>query len=46
VRALVDEEGVTLSALARYMGLSRQVVTRLYDSGAPGSTPGRLGPRQ
>lgn len=33
VCALVDEEGATLSALARRMGLSRQAVTRLYEAG-------------
>ena len=33
IRALVDEEGVPLSALARAMGISRQSVTRLYQAG-------------
>jgi DNA invertase Pin-like site-specific DNA recombinase len=33
VHALVDEEGETLSGLARRMGLSRQAVTRLYEAG-------------
>jgi hypothetical protein len=35
VRALVDDEGVTLTGLARRMGISRQAVTRLYESAAP-----------
>jgi hypothetical protein len=32
-RALVDEECVPISTLARAMGISRQAVTRLYESG-------------
>jgi len=36
VRALVDDEGATLSELARRMGLSRQAVGRLYEAGATG----------
>ena len=37
VRALVDEEGVTRSTLARRMGVSRQAVTRLYEAGGTAS---------
>jgi len=33
IRTLVDDHGVTLSALARRMGLSRQAVARLYNAG-------------
>lgn len=33
IRTLVDDQGVTLSALARRMGLSRQAVARLYKGG-------------
>src|SRR4051794_30074858 len=33
VRALVDEEGATISDLARRMGVSRQTVARLYETG-------------
>ena len=33
VASLVDDEGLTLSTLAREMELSRQVVTRLYQAG-------------
>jgi hypothetical protein len=30
VRVLIDEEGITLAALARQMNVSRQAVTRIY----------------
>lgn len=33
VRALVDEEGLTLAQLAEAMGVTRQTVTRLYKAG-------------
>ena len=33
IRALIDEEGVSLSTLARGMGISRQAVGRLYQAG-------------
>jgi DNA invertase Pin-like site-specific DNA recombinase len=33
VRALVDDEGMPLSAVARGMGISRQAATRLYQAG-------------
>lgn len=32
VRALVEDEGVTLAEIARRMGVSRQGVTRLYEA--------------
>jgi hypothetical protein len=33
VRALVDEEGLPLTALAGRIGMSRQALTRLYQHG-------------
>lgn len=39
VRALVDEEGASFSALARRMGISRQAVTRLYEAGSRDKRP-------
>lgn len=33
VRALIDEEGLTLSQLAQGMGVTRQTVARLYRAG-------------
>jgi predicted DNA-binding protein (UPF0251 family) len=34
VRALIDEENVSLTELAQRMGVSRQVVARLYKVGS------------
>jgi predicted DNA-binding protein (UPF0251 family) len=39
IRALVDEERVTLSQLASNMGVSRQTVKRLYDASSPADRP-------
>jgi predicted DNA-binding protein (UPF0251 family) len=36
IRALVDEEGLTFSAVARLTGVSRQMVARLYRAAEAG----------
>jgi transcriptional regulator GlxA family with amidase domain len=37
IRALVEEEGMTLSDLARLLGVSRQMIGRLFRAAAPRS---------
>jgi hypothetical protein len=39
VRLMVDEDGMSLSDVARFAGLSRQMIARLY-RGAPTSPEG------
>lgn len=43
VRMLVDEDGMSLTEVARRLQISRQAVARLYREANPGNEPNRVG---